>query len=227
MDLVLSPEEIRILGALMEKEITTPDYYPMTLNGLVNACNQKSCREPVMAMDEGTVSFNLDVLRDDRRLVSMVSAAVSRVPKYKQRLTETYFFTPSERAVLCELLLRGPQTPGELRNRAERMFPFKSLEEVQAALKELETRDDGPWVVLLPKLHGHKEARYAHLLSGVPKIEGSDATGNGEGISLVSGVSMVSPGERIARLEEETAQLRSELNQLASDFAALRQQLGA
>jgi len=223
MDIVLSPGQARVLGALMEKEVTTPDYYPMTLNALVNACNQKSCREPVMQLDESEVTFDLDILRDDKRLVALVSAAVSRVPKYKQRLTETFFFTPPERAVLCELILRGPQTPGELRNRAERMHPFGGLEEVSAALKELETRPDGPWVVLLPRLPGHKEARYMHLLCGTPQVEEA-AAGVGEAVVSVPGIS---PTERIVRLEGESARLRAELDQLAADFRQFRKQFEA
>mgnify|MGYP001283852037 CR=1 FL=1 len=220
MDIELTAEQARIVGALMEKEVTTPDYYPMTLNALVNACNQKSCREPVMQLDEATASFHLDILRDDKRLVALVSAAVSRVPKFKQRLTETYFFTPPERAVLCELMLRGPQTPGELRNRAERMFAFSGIEQVSEALKELEHRPDGPWVVLLPRLPGHKEARYMHLLCGQPKLDEA-GTSASEAVVTVSGVS---PTERIARLEEQTAQLSEQLAQLTADFAQFRRQ---
>ena len=220
MELHLSSEEIRILGTLLEKEVTTPDYYPMTLNSLVNACNQKSCRDPVTAFDDATVGFHLDILRDDKRLASLVSAADSRVPKFKQRLTEVYFFTPAERAVLCELMLRGPQTVGELRNRADRMHKFTGSEEVTAALKELETRSDGPWVVLLPRLPGHKEARYAHLLGGAPVVEtGTEIAAPGN----ISG-SAVSPTERIAHLEAETARLQRELDALREEFKIFRSQ---
>ena len=213
MDILLSAEEARILGALMEKEVTTPEYYPMTLNGLVNACNQKSCREPVMQLDESAVGFHVDILRDEKRLTGLVSSAGGRAAKYKQRLTENYFFTPAERAILCELLLRGPQTPGELRNRAERMHPFASIDEVNAALKELETRPDGPWVVLLPKMPGHKEARYMHLLCGAPEIKAQEA------VAVETPVAGTSPVARIAKLEEEVAGLRAELE-------ALKRQLG-
>lgn len=219
MELFLSAEEARIVGALMEKEITTPDYYPMSLNGLVNACNQKSCREPVMAFDESSAGFHLDILRDEKRLVAMVSSAASRGVKYKQRLTEAFFFTPPERAILCELLLRGPQTPGELRNRAERMHPFTSLDEVNAALKELETRADGPWVVLLPKMPGHKEARYAHLLSGTPSMDAETAT-------APEAVTAASPVARIVQLEQDVQELRTAMDKLTAAFDQFRTQLG-
>ena len=220
MEIMLSFEETRILGTLLEKEVTTPDYYPMTLNSLVNACNQKSCRDPVTAFDDATVSFHLDILRDDKRLAAMVFAADSRVAKFKQRLTEIHFFTPAERAILCELMLRGPQTTGELRNRADRMHTFSGSEEVTAALKELETRSDGPWVMLLPRLPGHKEARYTHLLNGVPNVDAASAPNEQ---SATVGQS-VSPTERIVRLEQETIRLQQELNALKEEFKIFRAQ---
>jgi len=218
MDILLSTEQVRILGALMEKEVTTPDYYPMTLNSLVNACNQKSCRDPVTAFDEGTVTFHLDILRDDKRLVALVAAADSRVPKFKQRISDSYFFSSAERALLTELMLRGAQTPGELRNRADRMHKFKDIDEVNATLKELETRPDGPWIVLLPRLTGHKEARYMHLLCGVPAI--SQEESGGENISVPT----VSPTDRIAKLEEEALALRRELDELRGQFTIFKSQ---
>jgi len=222
MEQLISIEECRILGVLLEKEITTPDYYPMTLNSLVNACNQKSCRDPVTAYDEGTVTFNLDVLRDQRRLVCLVAAADSRVAKYRQRLTEQYHFSPAERAILTELLLRGPQTAGELKNRAERMHAFSGSEEVAAAIKEMETRPDGPWIVLLPRLPGHKEARYQHLLGGPPAVDVQAATGE----PSVAPGAVVSPVERLARLEEETGKLRQELDALRGQFEIFKSQFG-
>ena len=219
MDIELSQEQARILGTLLEKEITTPDYYPMTMNSLVNACNQKSCRDPVTAFDEATVSFHLDILRDEKRLAALVSAADSRVPKFKQRFTDNFFFSPAERAVLCELLLRGPQTPGELKNRADRMHKFTGSDEVLAALKELETRPDGPWVVLLPRLPGHKEARYMHLLCGAPKMEESAPA------SFVAiQTSSVSPTERISNLESEVARLNEHLEQLREEIRLFKEQ---
>jgi len=218
MEILLSVEQVRILGALLEKEVTTPDYYPMTLNSLVNACNQKSCREPVTAFDEGTVTFHLDILRDEKRLVALVAAADSRVPKFKQRITESIFFSSAERAIMTELMLRGAQTPGELRNRADRMHKFNGIDEVNATLKELETRPDGPWVVLLPRLTGHKEARYMHLLCGTPEVSREES--GGDQISVPS----VSPTDRISKLEEETVTLRKELDELRGQFAMFKSQ---
>lgn len=223
MDLHLSAEESRILGALIEKEITTPEYYPMRLTALVSACNQKSCRDPVMAFTEESAAFHLDILRDEKSLVSLVSAAGSRVARYRQRLTETFFFTPPERAVLCELMLRGPQTPGELKNRAARMHPFAGVEEVLAALKELETRADGPWVCLLPRLPGHKEARYAHLLSGKPEAANEVSA---ETTAPHSSAPGPSPLERMARLEADVARLGAGLDELAAELKAFREQVG-
>ncbi len=225
MDIVLTPEEIRILGALLEKEVTTPDYYPMTLNALVNACNQKSCRDPVTAYDESTVSFHLDLLREGKRLAALVSGADSRVPRFRQRLTEQYFFTPAERALLCELMLRGPQTPGELRHRAERMHPFTGSDEVGAALKELETRPDGPWIVLLPRMPGHKEARYQHLLGGMPTVGTVDHAPDDRTPGMAA-VERAGPADRLARLETETAALRAELDAVKDELRQFRAQFG-
>src|SRR6202166_1711454 len=164
MDILLSDVETRVLGSLVEKELTTPEYYPLSLNALVNACNQKSNRDPAMNLDEDTVS---DALRGLRRkeLAGPADTADSRVKKYEHRLQQVFNFTRSETAILCELLLRGPQTPGELRSRAERMHPFEDLGLVQSTLKRLMEREP-PLAKLLPRQTGNKEARYAHLLSG-------------------------------------------------------------
>ncbi len=218
MDIVLNSEEMRVLGALMEKEITTPDYYPMTLNALRNACNQRSCREPVIAYDESTIVRALDSLRE-KNLVALFSGAGSHTLKYKQRLTENFFFPPEERAILCELLLRGAQTPGELRTRAERMHPFQALSEVEAALDELRVRPDGPWVMQLPRQPGRKEARYMHLLGGEDfAAVAADA----------ESPTVESRGERksseLDALREEVRQLRGELGDLREQFAAFRRQ---
>lgn len=226
MDILLTAEQVRILGALMEKEVTTPDYYPMTLNGLVNACNQKSCRDPVTSLDDATVMFHLDLLREEKRLAALVSGAESRVPKFRQRLTEQFFFTPAERAVLCELMLRGPQTAGELRNRAERMHPFSGPDEVAAALRELETRPDGPWVVLLPRMPGHKEARYQHLLAGVPAAQNAAGLAVDMDSGRVPVAPVAGPADRLARLEAETAALRAELDAVKDELRQFRSQFG-
>src|ERR1700730_4007926 len=155
--------EARVLGALLEKEITTPDYYPLSLNSLVNACNQKSNRDPVMNVDEDSVRDALRTLQDNS-LARSVSAVESRVTKYEHRLQEAFNFDRREAALLCELLLRGPQTTGELRTRAERMHPFDDLGEVPSTLQRLMKREP-PLIKMLPRQPGTKEARYSHLLS--------------------------------------------------------------
>ena len=165
----LNENEARILGSLVEKQLTTPEYYPLTLNALVNACNQKNNREPVMSLDEPAVSNSVEALRD-RNLIYFFYGSTSRVPKYKHMLPSVYELEPSETAVMAVLLLRGPQTLGELRTRTERMHEFASLGEVQETLDSLTRRDD-PLVVKLPVLPGQKEARFAHTLSGEIDVE--------------------------------------------------------
>src|SRR6201988_608135 len=160
----LSPIEVRVLGSLIEKDITTPDYYPLSLNALVNACNQKNNREPVMGLHEESVRQALGTLQD-KRLASPASGADSRVTKYEHRLQEVFNFTRGEIAVFCVLLLRGPQTPGELRGRTDRMHHFEELSDVQSTLQR-RMRGGPPLVTVLPRQPGTKEARYAHLLSG-------------------------------------------------------------
>jgi hypothetical protein len=205
---VLNPIEARVLGALIEKDITTPDYYPLTLNALVNACNQKSNRDPVMSLDENAVRDAVYGL-NERRLAGTVSSADSRVPKYEHRLQETFNLTRGETAILCVLLLRGPQTSGELRGRTERVFRFNDLSEVQSALQRLIQREPA-LVKMLARQPGTKEARYAHLLCG--DVEGPEAA------SEVAVTSASLDGSRITRLEIEVGNLKTE-------FAALRQQL--
>src|SRR5271165_6236293 len=162
MALELSEVEARVLGALIEKEATTPEYYPLSLNALVNACNQKNNREPVMQLNEEEVRLALNRLRDQD-----LAAAVhdSRVAKYEHRIQEVFNFTRGETAVLCVLLLRGPQTPGELRGRTERMHHFEDLTEVQSTLQRL-MQHDPPLARVLPRQPGTKESRYKHLLAG-------------------------------------------------------------
>src|SRR6516162_2746645 len=169
MNIELSPMEARVIGCLIEKQITTPDQYPLSLNALVNACNQKSNRDPVMSVDEAGVQTTLDHL-SRKHLVIEKSGFGSRVPKYQHRFCNTEYgtlkFDPQELAIVCELLLRGPQTPGELRGRASRMAPFSDVSEVETALNRLSEREDGPFVVRLAREAGRRESRYAHLLSG-------------------------------------------------------------
>src|SRR5437868_10333615 len=163
MEIQLSEVEARVLGALIEKEITTPDYYPLSLNALVNACNQKNNREPVMNLDEEAVRQALDGLQT-QRLAGSSSGAESRVTKYEHRVQEVFNFTRGETAILCVLLLRGPQTPGELRARTERMFHFEHLDDVQSTLQRLMEREPR-LVAMLQRVSGTKESRYVQLLS--------------------------------------------------------------
>jgi uncharacterized protein len=174
MEIRLTPTEARIIGCLIEKAITTPDQYPLSVNALTNACNQKSNRDPVLDLSERTVQETLDGL-SRKHLVMERSGFGSRVPKYQHRFCNTGFgtleFTPIQTAILCELLLRGPQTPGELRTRASRMAEIKEVTEVEEALEKLVTREDGPFVVRLPREAGRRDSRYAHLLSGDIDVE--------------------------------------------------------
>src|SRR6201988_4999790 len=180
MSLQLSDIEVRVLGALVEKESTTPEYYPLSLNALVNACNQKSNRDPVMTLDEEVVRQALRSLSDQALVRS--AGGDSRVPKFEHRLNELYNFHRHEIAVLCVLLLRGPQTPGELRTRAERMYAFEDLEAVHAALNLL-IRREPPLVKVLPRQAGTKESRFMHLLSGdtsPAEVSDGEASASGE-----------------------------------------------
>src|SRR5580698_1040434 len=164
MNIILNDVETRVLGSLVEKDVTTPDYYPLSLNALVNACNQKNNRDPVMHVQEDAVQEALSTLQD-KRLAGPTSSADSRVTKYEHRLQEAFNFTRGETAVLCVLLLRGPQTPGELRGRTERMHRFEDLTEVQSTLQRLMQREP-PLARVLPRQPGTKESRYKHLLAG-------------------------------------------------------------
>src|SRR3954469_1352692 len=165
----ITPVEARILGALVEKQLTTPEYYPLTLNALVNACNQKNNREPVMMLSESEVSTSIEHLRD-RNLVYVYYGSTSRVPKYKHMLPTYYELEPAEVAVMAVLMLRGPQTLGELRERTSRMHEFSGLDEVQQTLTSLTTRED-PLVLRLERLPGQKDARFAQLLTGPIDID--------------------------------------------------------
>jgi hypothetical protein len=219
---ILNEIEVRVLGSLIEKDITTPDYYPLSLNALVNACNQKNNREPVTAYDEETVRRALHSLQE-KRLAGPASGADSRVTKYEHRSQEGFNFDRREIAVLCVMLLRGPQTPGELRGRSERMFHFESLDDVQSTLQRLMQR--GPALVrVLPRQPGTKESRYMHLLAG--DVEGlsmeGDATTPRASFSQSSG--RAEGGEKMARLEEEVGSLREEISRLKEQFAEFRKQ---
>ncbi|MGD1215195.1 MAG: YceH family protein [Terriglobales bacterium] len=216
MEFRLTETEVRVLGALIEKDITTPEYYPLSLNALVNACSQKSNRDPVMQLDEDAVRDALDGLQE-QRMAGPARGADSRVTKYEQRLQEVFNFTRAEIAVLCVLLLRGPQTPGELRGRAERMHRFEALEDVQAALQKLMQREP-PLAKVLPRQPGTKEARYAHLLAGdVVEVETPVQVGAAVGRNSAD-------AERITRLEEEVADLRREVAEVKDQLERFRRQ---
>jgi uncharacterized protein YceH (UPF0502 family) len=215
MEYKLTESEVRVLGSLIEKDITTPDYYPLSLNALMNACNQKSNREPVMQLDEDTVRDALEGLQQVR-MAGPARGTDSRVTKYEQRLQEVFNFTRAETAVLCVLLLRGPQTPGELRGRAERMHRFETLDDVQAALQKLMQRDP-PLATVLPRQPGTKESRYAHLLAG--DVE-ADAPVQ---VSAAADRNWVDT-DRVARLEEEVTELRRELSGVKDQLERFRRQ---
>jgi uncharacterized protein YceH (UPF0502 family) len=207
MDWQLDATETRVLGALMEKEVTTPDYYPLSTNALVNACNQKSNREPVVSYDEGTVEDALESLR--HKGLSTRVTGDSRVAKHEQRFTEKFNLGRREAALLCVLMLRGPQTPGELRGRSERLYTFDDLEAVEATLTRLAEME---YVKKLPRRVGFKEQRWAQLLAGDVE-ESSEAP-------ATSGASEhgVSDHERIARLEADFAALRQEFENFRRNF---------
>lgn len=220
-ELILSPEEVRVIGALIEKQVTTPEYYPLTLNALRQACNQLSNREPVVAFDERTVTWALESLRD-RKLVRVVTTADGRVPKYRHVLDETLGLKSPEMAVMCVLMLRGPQTVGEIRTRTERLYPFSALSFVETTLEDLMTREV-PLVVKLPRQTGRKEPRYAHLLGGEVQVAETEDTETG---TRAWGATFEARGEtgRVARLEEELKALRGELAELREQFGEFKKQ---
>jgi uncharacterized protein len=212
MEIYLDEIELRVLGSLIEKEITTPDYYPLSLNALLNACNQKSNRDPVMSLGEDEVRQGLESLRE-KRLAREVSSFDSRVPKYAHQLSEVFNFDRREIAVLCVLLLRGPQTPGELRARSERMYKFDDLPAVESALQRLMQREPA-FVKQLSRQPGNKESRYVQLLGGdVPVNEVAPAS---RGLEMSA--------ERCSRLEAEVDRLKKDVDELRRDLANFRRQ---
>jgi uncharacterized protein YceH (UPF0502 family) len=203
---LLSAVEVRVLGSLVEKEIATPEYYPLTINALVNACNQKSNRDPVTSYDEETVADAVDSLRE-KKLAAVITGAGMRVPKHRELLAETLNLGRRELAILCELMVRGPQTVGELRDRAARLHPFTDLEEVESVLRRLAEQEPEPLVVRLPRQPGTKEPRNAHLLSGEPP-----------------GGPVAPPPEAPAR-EDRLAALEASVQELREEVRGLREQL--
>lgn len=215
MNIELTLHETRVLGCLIEKEITTPEQYPLSLNALTNACNQRSNREPVLDLDELTVQQVLDGLVR-KYLVNEQGGFGSRVPKFQHRFCNSNYgtlkFSPQELGVVCELFLRGPQTPGELRSHTARLCRFGDVTEVEAVLQQLAEREDGPFVVRLPREPGKRESRYAHLFSGEVSAEiGQGAEHAG---TAVSAEPSPATAERLAQLEQRIAALEAEVASL-------------
>lgn len=217
MNIQLTSLEARVIGCLMEKQVTTPDQYPLSLNALVNACNQKSNRDPVLDLDEATVQKVVDALAR-RHMILERSGYGSRVPKYQHLFCNTEFgslkFTPLETAIVCELLLRGPQTVAELRTRAARMSDVSDTAEVEAALQNLMMRPDGPFVARLEREPGRRESRFAHLFSGAidsASVEPEEAAGE---------------PARAGRGEDRLAQLEKRVELLTEELSSLKKQLG-
>lgn len=208
MNIELTPVEARVIGALIEKEVTTPDYYPLTLNSLTSACNQKSNREPVMTLSDAEVQQAVDTLVS-RRLVSDESSFNSRTSKFQHRFCNTEFgdlkLTKQEKGIVCCLLLRGAQTPGELRTRTNRLADFTDVKEVEAVLDKMANRSEGALVIKLPREAGKRESRYMHLFSGEIDVDALEPS---------LSVSSVAGGERIDLLEQEVANLKTELAEL-------------
>ena len=219
MEALLDAVEVRVLGALIEKEITMPEHYPLTLNGLTTACNQKSNRHPVVAFDEKTTVRALESLRD-KGLARQRSGAEMRVPKHYHLFGEKLALERPQVAALCVLMLRGPQTVGEIRGRSGRLHEFSDLEEVERVLDELAQRAEEALVVQLPRQPGRKESRYAHLLMGEPEVGGEESEGPVDAAEL----EVRAENERIATLEEQVQFLTLELVELREAFARFKEQ---
>lgn len=218
MTIELTPYEARVIGCLLEKETATPEQYPLSLNALTLACNQKSNREPVLELDESSVQQTVDALVR-KRLVMAKTGYGSRVTKYQHRFCNTEFgslqLSPQERGIICVLLLRGAQTPGELRTRSQRLCEFADVHETEAVLEQMMARADGPLVRRLAREAGKREARYAHCFGGETAADHSSAPG--EAVAQQP----VADRERLAQLEQEVAQLRQELEQLRDRVAQM------
>jgi uncharacterized protein YceH (UPF0502 family) len=216
VNVLLTEIEVRVLGSLVEKDATTPDYYPLSINALVNACNQKSNRDPFMTLTEDAVRQALASLKE-KKLAGPVNSADSRVTKYEHRMQEAFNFSRGENAVLCVLMLRGAQTPGELRGRTERIHSFEDLDEVQSALQKLMQRDP-PLVQVLQRQPGTKESRYMHLLCGlVEPFVMPEPNATPRAIRMDN-------AERLEKLEETVAGLQKDVEDLKQQFASFRRQ---
>jgi uncharacterized protein YceH (UPF0502 family) len=209
MATILTDIETRVLGALVKKQVTTPEYYPLTLNALTLACNQKNNRHPVTSYSESQVSAAVETLRE-RNLAYVFYGSTSRVPKFKHVMPEVMHLNHAEVALMCVLMLRGPQTPGELRGNASRLHEFNGLEEIEQTLNALMSREDEPLVVRLPRQPGQKEVRFAHLLSGEPKIEAVTFTDHPQPVETL--------GQKVERLATEIEDLRRQFEQFKKQF---------
>jgi uncharacterized protein YceH (UPF0502 family) len=214
VNIILNASEARVLGSLVEKDITTPDYYPLSLNALVNACNQKNNREPITNFDEETVRLALRNLSDKQ--LAGLARGDGRVAKYEHHLQEVFNFSRQETALVCVLLLRGPQTPGELRGRTERMYHFEHLDDVLSGLQQLMRREP-PLAKALGRRPGTKEIRYAHLLSGdveawEPSVEAASSSG------------LADDNERMAHMEEQVAALQKEVSEIKQQMTEFKKQ---
>jgi uncharacterized protein YceH (UPF0502 family) len=220
MPTVLNEAEVRVLGALVEKQVTTPEYYPLTLNALTQACNQKNNRNPVVAFDEATVEEALEALRS-KNLVYVFYGSTSRVPKYKQMMTEIFGLSPGELAVMCVLMLRGPQTVGELRSRTDRLYDFSGLQEVEETLNSLSSKEPDVLVATLARQPGQKEIRYAHLLSGeVVAVNYQSEPESSESTRTFQ----PSRGDRLSALEREIESLHAEVGEMRREFEEFKKQ---
>jgi uncharacterized protein YceH (UPF0502 family) len=218
MEFILNEVEIRVLGSMIEKQITLPDYYPLSLNALVNACNQKSSRNPVVSYDEQTVLRALDSLRE-KSLAWVFKGADSRVLKYGHVFEKSYELDEKEVAVMCVLMLRGAQTPGEIRTRCHPLWNFDDLEEVEATIQGLIEKDTGALIVKLPRQAGTKESRFMHLLAGEVPIDYQEAAPR-----EAPSPKLRLDEERVTRLEEQLSALQKELSELKQQFVDFKKQ---
>jgi uncharacterized protein len=214
---ILTDTEVRVLGSLVEKQVTTPEYYPLTLNSLTLACNQKNNRNPVTSYSENDVAAALEILRE-KNLAYVFYGSTSRVPKYKHVMTEVLHLNPAELAALCVLMLRGSQTTGEIRGNGSRLHEFASLEEVEATLNALISREPDRLVIRLPRQPGQKEVRYAHLLSGEPDVETMAATESSPVVRRRS------DSEKVEKLEQDVLTLTTQVQQLQQQFDEFKKQ---
>ncbi len=218
MEFVLNEYELRVIGSLVEKQIATPEYYPLTVNACTNACNQKNHRDPVVSYDEASVTRALDSLKD-KKLAYVFHGAEARVAKYGHLFPKAYDLNDAETAIMCVLILRGPQTPGELRARTSHLHDFEQLSEVETALQNLSSRAQ-PLVMKLPRLSGSRESRFAHLLAGEINIEDTAISQRSEPSPARANPDI----ERITRLEQDVSSLSQELADLKQQFSNFKKQ---